>query len=170
MFGVPRKEHGSTGYTYTALVCDKEDTLHLVSRWSGYERGRNCLVSLRKKAGQPWDTQKLLVVPFRSAYSLYNHKINVDRLGRLFVNYSYYGTSLTEAEAEAYKKKWPEDNLRKPPGKEVGPWPKASRLGIKAHEPCMLISDDGGNTWRLALTKDFTDGIKTMKYKGISKN
>ena len=162
MFGTPRPEGGGPGYTYIGLVCDADDTLHVVSRWYS-TGGYVCLAYLRKKAGQDWEPNKLLVIPFKGSYSVYYHQFNIDRLGRLFVNYSYYGAQLNSAEAEAYKKKWPEDNLRVPPGKKAGPgrFP-GLRLGLRSHDPCILISDDKGDTWRLALTEDFVNGMKRV--------
>ena len=154
MFGTPRAPDGDNGYTYVGLVRDKADTLHVVARWSNPKWFVH-LVYMRKKSGRPWEPHKLLVVPFRDSYSIYYHKLNMDRRGRLFVNYSYYAGHMTEDEAAAYARKWPQDNLRSPPGKKVGKWPLASRLGLRAHDPCMLISDDHADTWRLAVTEDF---------------
>ena len=160
MFGTPRPEGIGPGYTYIGLVNDADDTLHIVTRWAD-SRGYVNLTYLRKKAGKDWEPNKLLVIPFRSNYSVYYHKLNIDRAGRLFVNYSYYGAHLTEVEAQAYKNKWPEDNLRIPPGKKAGPGAfPGSRLGLRSHDPCLLISDDHGDTWRLAVTEDFIRGLK----------
>ena len=159
MFGYPRNEGIGAGYTYIGLICDPDETLHVVSRWAD-EQGYVNLAYLRKKAGRHWEPNKLLVIPYRSNYSVYYHQLTMDRLGRLFVNYSYYGAHLTQAEAEAYKKKWPEDNLRLPEGQTAGPGPySSSRLGLRRHDPCILISDDKGDTWRLAVTEDFVRGI-----------
>ena len=64
--------------------------------------------------------------------------------------------ALTADEFEAYRKKWPEDNLKPKTG------PLTHEVNIRPHGPCILISDDGGDTWRLALTDDFINGMKAM--------
>ena len=144
--GVLRPKKGGGSYTYQAFVCDDQDNLHLVSRWAGsgyYFR----LVYQRKKAGQPWEPHKVLVSPFRVGYCAWRQKINIDRLGRLFVNYSYYPAQLSKPDREAYKKKYPKDVNAS--GKPV----------MRPHGYSMLISEDQGDTWRLAVTKDFVTGL-----------
>jgi hypothetical protein len=148
--GVIRPKKGGGSYTYTALVCDKQDNLHLVSRWAGsgyYFR----LVYQRKRAGQDWEEHKTLVTPFRSDYCAWRQKINIDRLGRLFVNYVYYPAHLTGAQKEAYGKKWPEDVT------------DGKVFNVRPQGYTMLISEDNGDTWRLALTEDFEKGMKLME-------
>ena len=142
MFGTPNPPKGAGSYTYQAMVVDPDDTLHLVSRWAGsgyYFR----LVYQRKKAGQDWEPHKELVIPFRWGYSVWYHKLNIDRLGRLFLNYVYYPAELKADEKEAYNKKYPED-----------------KGAIRSHGACILVSDDGGDSWRLAVTSDFVKGMK----------
>jgi len=154
--GVLRPKKGGGAYTYTALICDFDDTLHLVSRWAGSGYVFR-LVYQRKKAGRDWEPHKVLVNPFRVGYCAWRQKINMDRLGRLFVNYTYYPAELNKAEREAYGRKWPEDKVqstKRPGGHEIN---------IRDHGPCMLISDDGGDTWRLALTDDFLAGIRKAR-------
>ena len=65
MFGTPRPLEGGGSYTYTALLCDYDDNLHLVSRWAGTGDYRFQLVYLRKKAGRDWEPHRVLVSPFR---------------------------------------------------------------------------------------------------------
>ena len=151
VLGVIRPKKGGGAYSYTAFLCDQEDNLHLVSRWAGsgyYFR----LVYQRKKAGQEWEPHKTLVTPFRSGYCAWQQKINIDRLGRLFLNYAYFpAADLTKAQKEAYAKKWPEDVTT------------TGTLSIRPHGHTMLISEDSGDTWRLAVTDDFVNGMKLME-------
>ena len=51
--------------------------------------------------------------------------------------------------------------LRKKPGQDWEPHRilVSPDRGTYRNNPCMLISDDGGDTWRLAITKDFAAGI-----------
>ena len=156
-FGVDAK---GGGYTYTALLCDRDDTLHLVSRYAGdgyYFR----LNDQRKKAGKPWEDNKYLVNPFRPYYSVWRHKLTIDGRGRLFLYYIYYANQLDRDKSEsgevaAYRKRWPEDEL-------TGPRAATWWGGLKAHDPCILLSDDKGDSWRLAVTADFVAGIEQKK-------
>ena len=164
--GVPRQA-GQGSYTYVSLICDRQDTLHVVGRWAGagcapepppatsWQMCCHQLVYLRKKAGRPWDEQKSLVVPFRNWYSCWYHKLSLDRGGRLFLNYIYYGQQLTPDVVAAYREKWPNEQVRLLPDVEPGLADGAAHYTVTAHGPAMLMSDDGGDTWRLALTADF---------------
>ena len=147
--GQPPSGGYGVGYTYTAFLCDQNDTLHLAARLT---KSRFLLVYLRKKLDQPWEPFQVLVSPFRTGYCAWRQKINIDRLGRLFINYDYYPAHLRPDEVEAYRKKWPEDQAA-----------GSNQVNIQAHNPCILISDDDGDTWRLALTQDFIEGIKALK-------
>ena len=167
--GVPRQA-GQGSYTYISLICDQQDTLHVVGRWAGagcglqpllatsWEMCCHQLVYLRKKAGQPWEEQKSLVIPFRNRYSCWYHKLSLDRKGRLFLNYIYYSQQLTPDEVTAYREKWPNEEIRLLPDIEPGLAGGAAHYTVGAHDPAMLMSDDGGDTWRLALTVDLAAG------------
>lgn len=162
-FGKPQPRTPSGSYTYVSLICDKNDTLHVVARYAGWGYFF-CLDYLRKKADQPWEDRGHLVIPFRRYYSCWYHKLNMDRKGRLFLNYIYYGDQYCEGgeaphdqcgdEIAAYRQKWPDEKIELAPDsrKLHGHW-----LGVKPHDPAILMSDDGGDTWRLALTPDFVE-------------
>ena len=100
----------------------------------------------RKKPGQPWEANKILVHHFRYGYCTWRHKLNIDRLGRLFLKYAQYPAELTKEQLAAYNQRWPE---RKGQMREIG--------------PCMLLSDDVGDNWRLATTEDFARGMTAWK-------
>ena len=140
------------GHTYPALLCDSKDQLHLVTRWAGdgyYFR----LVYLRGDADTGlWENQKVLVQPFRNMYSNWYHHLSMDRDDRLFLNYRYYGNQLGLDQQAAYRSKWPEDNL--PTDARSGAYLKQ----VRPHDPAMLFSEDGGETWRLAMTPDLRGG------------
>jgi hypothetical protein len=156
--GKPSLEQWGDYYTYVALCCDSNDTLHVVARmWSGeygrqYGNYKEYLAYLRKQKDKPWDAPKPLVVPFHQGYSIYYHKLNIDRKGRLFVNYMYYADGLTTEELAAYRAKWPKDKIKY---NNTAPENSRQSWNIYPHDPAILMSDDGGNTWRLAVTKDF---------------
>lgn len=145
-------------YSYVALICDKKNTLHLVGRLRD-ENARATLTYMRKKEGQGWEKPRSLVVPFHTGYSGYYHRLNIDRKGRLFLSYSYIGNYLSLEAIAAYRSKWPREKV--PPWKKQSQYQKGDFLHYytKPHDPAMLMSDDGGDTWRLALTDDFTSAL-----------
>jgi hypothetical protein len=84
--------------TYIGLVCGADDTLHLTYRL--WHRGEPphphshhaTLAYQRKRPGQPWESPRILVVPPFSEYSVYYHRLTIDRQGRLFLSYEYWST------------------------------------------------------------------------------
>jgi hypothetical protein len=116
--------------TYIGLVCGPDDTLHAVFRlwrfgaapFESSEQGT--LAYQRKRPGQPWEPPRVLVVPPFSEYSVYYHRLTIDRRGRLFVSYDYWSTY------------WFYRNDH----------PGARRA--------VLTSPDGGDTWKLAEDRD----------------
>jgi hypothetical protein len=146
---IGRPQNGG-GWSYVSLLCDKNDTLHIVGRYAGYAYYFG-LWYIRKTADGAWEDLGPLVMPFREYYSNWYHRLSMDRQGRLFLNYMYYGDQYDRGseytyEIDAYKTKWPWEN----------PYLIDSELtswgGIQGHDPCMIMSDDGGDSWRIALT------------------
>ena len=124
--------------TYLALLCDSQDTLHIAYRQ--WRRGvdpyfpRQLFAALsyqRKPAGQPWEDAKPLVVPPFPGYSIYYHKLTLDRRDRLYLSYSYYSKDQSYRDAI--------------PG--------------QYDYRCVITSADGGRTWKLAETEDFLQGM-----------
>jgi hypothetical protein len=117
--------------TYIGLVCGPDDTLHLVFRlWRfGTEpfpvSHHGTLAYQRKRPGQPWEAPRVVVVPPFSEYSVYYHRLTIDRLGRLFLSYDYWSTY------------W---------------FYRTDHWGSRRS---LLMSPDGGETWKLAATADF---------------
>lgn len=146
-------------YTYVGLVIDQDKTLHLVSRYSG-DKYTFKLVYMKKEFNKSWTYHKDLVIPFKTHYGVWYHKVSVDRLGRIFVSYKYYGDQLTEGMVDAYHARWPDSpklvkNL--PTGGTGGRM--YSYKNIKPHDPVILISDDKGGDFRIATTSDFIHGF-----------
>jgi len=137
-FGAPKPSPNEGSYTYAGWICDADDTLHCAARWAGAGYTFR-LVYLRKKAGSPWEDQQYLICPFAGNYSIYYHKMNLDRRGRLFINYVTTRTNRFPDEMAAYSKKWPAED-------------SSSRFPRK--HPGILMSDDHGDSWRLAVTDD----------------
>ncbi len=84
--------------TYVGLVCDEEDTLHLVFRLWRTDRdyfpadSYATLAHMSKRAGEAWSEPRVLVAPPFSEYSVFYHRLTIDRQGALFLSYDYWST------------------------------------------------------------------------------
>ena len=166
-----KPERVAKGTSYCGLVCDRNDTLYSVSRNS--DPGYYFRLSLhRKKAGQPWEQPKHLVIPFKAYYEVWYHKLTIDpATDRLFLSYYSQGASLSLFKDEylAYLYTWPdrEKSFKTQDPKDGQPRiplgtdrdraqpRKYEYYAAPASEMTTLVSDDGGDTWRLAVTDDF---------------
>jgi len=162
-------ERIAEGTSYAGLICDKNDTLYTVAR-NSYPGYLFRLSFYRKKVGQPWEKAKHLVVPFKPYYKVWYHKLVMDPVTeRLFL--SYYAqsprVSLFKDEYMAYIYTWPdrEKNMLKskqyyevPLGTDRDRTsPRDYRLySVSESEIATIVSDNGGDTWHLAETKDFS--------------
>jgi hypothetical protein len=95
----PAKEVGrGLSQTYVGLVCDQDDTLHLVFRlWmrdaKRFPAGHFATLSrMSKLAGEPWSKPTPLVLAPFSEYSIFYHRLTIDRKGRPFLSYDYWST------------------------------------------------------------------------------
>lgn len=122
--------------TYVGLVCDAEDNLHLVFRlWRSGEEHLDgnlwaALAHQRKPFGGEWEKPQILVAPPLSEYSIYYHRLTVDRKGNIVLNYDYWSTS------------WFYRNDSRGPvaagsGREGRGWGRS-----------VIMSPDNGKTWR----------------------
>ena len=120
----------NSGQTYIGLVCGPDDTLHSAFRlWrSGvapfHASSFGNLAYQRKRPGQPWEPPRVLIVAPFSEYSVFYHRLTIDRQGRLFLSYDYWSTF------------W---------------FYRNDHFGRRR---ALLMSPDGGDTWQLAGTKD----------------
>ncbi len=116
--------------TYIGLVCDAADTLHLASRvWRYNEQPHPAghfatLAHQRKTADGSWEAPEWLVVPPFSEYSVFYHRLTVDRRGRLFLSYDCWSTY----------------------------W--FYRTDYPGNRRSLMMSPDGGIHWKLVETKD----------------
>lgn len=142
--------------TYPTVITDNKGTVHLIYRATlnavfyedRHRRGGDYRLSYaRKKLGQPWECMGGLVVPGNDAYSIYMHTLTVDRLGRLFLHYYYRADILSQRDKEQYRAKWPDA-----PDPEV-------QSNIRTHDPVIIMSDNGGDSWKIATTEDFIEGL-----------
>ena len=126
-----KKNYTKGGQTYVSLVCDHQDTLHLVNRDEshipshlGGQYHLN-MVYQRKKKGAAWEKPKIVVRTPSPGYSCYYQKLALDRNGKLYLSYSYTN--------------------RTPPYND-----------IPLHNfRAMIASDNGGDDWHLVTTDDF---------------
>ncbi len=136
------------GQTYVALVCDPDDTLHLAFRhWRDADELFTpssgsyyaALAYQRKPKGGEWSEPRPLVLPERGRYSVYYHKLAIDRLGRLFLSFSYFDWELHEQVTDPNERYW---------------------------RRMVLVSGDGGDTWKPADNRDFDDRWLDTPYHG----
>ncbi|MCC7492307.1 MAG: BNR-4 repeat-containing protein [Fimbriimonadaceae bacterium] len=119
--------------TYLSLVCGPDDTLHLACRqWRmgvdpHHAPGYYAALSYQSRpAGGRWSAARPLVVPPCPNYSIWYHKLTIDRAGRLFLSYNNWSQDAT------YQDDFPERYTHR----------------------AVISSADGGKTWRLARTSD----------------
>ncbi|MEN6641422.1 MAG: BNR-4 repeat-containing protein [Armatimonadia bacterium] len=129
---------GDGGQTYCSLVCDANDTLHIAFRqWrrNADEHHPDQLyaalsVQSKPKDG-PWSPARPVVIPPVPGYSIYYHKLTIDRQGRLYLSYSYWTD-------HPYQDDFPD----------------------RYHNRALVVSTDGGKSWKLALDEDFRQVTK----------
>ena len=150
------------GLSYPGMIIDSHDTIHLVARGrSRYlcdadptphenvaytmEDFNYALVYLRKKADGKWEKRQDLVIPAWHYYSNWYHKVALDAKNRLFCTYYYFASWFDRipGSEEIYRKRWPS---------EVD---AAGKTVIHAHDPVLIFSDNGGDSWRIVQTQDF---------------
>ncbi len=117
--------------TYVGMVCGPDNALHLVFRlWlddnkyypAGYYAN---LAYMSKLSGKKWsDALTLVVAPF-SEYSIFYHRLTIDRKGALFLSYDYWSTF----------------------------W--FYRTDHRGNRRSLLMSPDSGKTWKLAPSIEF---------------
>ena len=117
--------------TYIGMVCDHDNTLHLVFRlWLNdnkyFPAGHYAnLAHMSRLQGKKWsDARPLVVAPF-SEYSIFYHRLTIDRKGALFLSYDYWSTY----------------------------W--FYRTDHSGNRRSLLMSPDSGNTWKLASSSEF---------------
>ncbi len=131
-----RTSEKELGQTYVGLVCTDDDALHVVFRlWRSKEEYLNgkmyaALAYQRKLPGSDWEDPKILVVPPLDNYSIYYHRLTVDREGSLVLSYDYWSTL------------WFYRNDQR------GAVPAGSGRPGKGWGRAVLTSPDSGETWK----------------------
>ncbi len=133
--------------TYPAFVCDGKDTLHLITRqWrrgvDPYHEGRGygALVHQSCPAGGSWSEPAVIVAGAYPGYSVFFHKVALDARDRLFLSCSYQGG--------------PELKEERAVGAALGVLGRTQLRPGKYRGRMLLVSDDGGATWRFAADAD----------------
>jgi hypothetical protein len=154
-------------YTYPALIIDRHNQPHVVSRWSdpGY---RFVLVHrMRSASTGAWSAQKVLLDPGRQYYGVWHHKVGIDPWNRMFVSYSYTTGNLWADEASDFASAWgftltkldptcPNYNVsqQNQPGARY-----CEYGGYTDVSPGVLVSIDSGASFRLGTTGEFFKGV-----------
>ena len=119
--------------TYIGFVCGPDDTLYSVFRlWRSGEpfphSTHATLACQRKRPGGRWEEPRILVRSAFSEYSIFYHRLTIDRMGRLFLSKDYWSTH------------W---------------FYRNDQPGRRDHWRSLLLSPDGAETWKLAVDGDF---------------
>lgn len=164
---------GGGSYTYPNMLMDQDDTIHVFARNAtvGY---RFSLDYMRKTASGGWEDMGSIVRPTRANYNHWYHKVSIDEEGKIFLSYTYYANNLSihadnphhGDEIGDYRAKYPDEDISLYPGsrEDFGSW------NVQAHDPVVMVSDDGGDTWRLAVSSDFgaNGNVPIVLYTGPS--
>ena len=87
----------------------------------------------RLEPGGTWSEARRIIYCSRfKGYAQYYQKMTVDRRGRIYLSLNYFR---------------PHD------------WPRDDRVANRYHHRMVLISEDGGDTWRFAVLGDFLGGV-----------
>ncbi len=122
--------------TYIGFVCDDADVLHLIYRlWRTDEpphpgATHAVLAYQRKEPGRSWSAPRPLVTAALPDYSIFYHRLTIDRRDRLLCSYDYWSTYW------GYRNDHPEK---------------------QGHHRTTIISEDGGDSWRFLRTADLLD-------------
>lgn len=122
--------------TYVGLVCDSNNVLHVAYRlWQSGNAHHDgalwaALAYQRKQPGKAWEDPVILMVPPFPDYSIYYHRLTIDRDGNIYLSYDYWSTM------------WFYRNQR-------GPVSAVSGRPGRGCGRAVLTSGDGGGTWKL---------------------
>jgi hypothetical protein len=154
-------------YSYVSMQLDLSDNIHIVARWSG-NTYHFTQAYLRKPAGQDWEPRRNLVVPFRRFYTHWYQKLSLGPNGNLFLSYAEFTDQLFQEHVDEYERRWPEEPLT-PRSEGCVPTffkdpdtctsvPSSTYCGYHGqttHNPVVLFSTNGGDSFRPMISDDF---------------
>jgi hypothetical protein len=149
------------GHSYVSFVCDINDALHVTTRWTDYYYYFS-IGYIMKKPGQNWTSVQRIVIPFESNYCVLQQKLNMDRLGNLYVNFMQNHQVMSNRSYDTYNVEWPEDGLASKVTRPVGTANTTQLMyasGNKQHFPELARLATGSTTWKLTATPDFKSGL-----------
>ena len=87
------------GQTYIGMVCDKHDVLHTVFRLWGtqhpvFPTGAFAQLATQTKPAlaENWSVPEILIYPPFTDYSVFYHRLGIDRKGTIYLSYIYWST------------------------------------------------------------------------------
>ena len=129
----------------------------------------NRLVMFRRKPGKEWESARTIVAPSKMLYHSWMHKVAINpHNNALYLTYfavppqSFWPPDYFETMRFHY----PEleetipysasaGQLEMKPVRHWESWEAGGMVQLRGGEPVILVSRDGGDTWRLARTGDF---------------
>lgn len=151
-------------YTYPSLITGLHGEPVIAARWSGESYVFRLVLLTKNASTGAWDQQRTLVDPGRSYYAHWYHKLSIDPLGRIFLNYSYYPDNLFADDVEVLKNAYgmtltnPVDYKGEPckPTNHDAKVPNyCSYTGIHRTNDTVLRSNGLGQPFQIATTKSF---------------
>ncbi len=135
--------------TYPAFACDSRDVLHLITRqWrrgvDPYFGGQGYAALVHQScpaSGGTWSQPTIIVAGAYAGYGVFFHKLALDQQDRLFLSCSYQGG--------------PEMDQARADGSVYAVLGRSQPLGPgKYRGRMLLVSGDGGTSWRFATDAD----------------
>lgn len=161
-------EQGQERCSYGSLNCGTDGTLYSFHR-STTGLYNNRLVMFRKKPGKEWESARTIVAPSKMLYHSWMHKVAINpHNNALYLTYfavppqSFWPPDYFETMRFHY----PEleetipysasaGQLEMKPVRHWESWEAGGMVQLRGGEPVILVSRDGGDSWRLARTGDF---------------
>lgn len=133
-------------HTYVALVCDADDTLHVVTRSTDATYTMNLGYLRGTRDGSDWDWEKEnLVEPAWSNYFNWHHHLSLDNKGSLWLSYQWFTTWFSADQHDAYEMTFHSDL-----GSVYGTNGSLSEYrDATPQDPALLVSYNGGDDWFL---------------------
>jgi hypothetical protein len=143
--------------TYGALVMDKNETLHLITR---YDVGYTFSISeSTKDASGNWTNPNVIVSPRIDNYHVPTHHLVIDRNGNIYATCAYNRQQVaTYAEVKSLQMEYPELNISMT---NVNSYMYGVPANIPFYQAETYILPAGETQWKLATSEDFMNNMIT---------